>query len=88
MKSYTETRAHLDERIVQYIEGRRLNINGINENILEKKQFLQVLGYGRLRVSKDEFLPLGQCENTRISAVVKGLYSSAKRRLRDLVLSS
>jgi len=84
MKSPTETPFHYDERIVQYIEGRRININGIYEDVERKREFVRdILGYSRLRVGKNEFLPLGQCNDTRISIVAKQAYFSAKKRLEE-----
>jgi hypothetical protein len=88
MKRPTETQLHYDERIVQYIEGGRININGIYEDVERKREFVRdVLGYSRLRVGKNEFLPLSQCNDTRISVVAKQAYSSAKKRLEETVQS-
>jgi predicted adenine nucleotide alpha hydrolase (AANH) superfamily ATPase len=83
MKRPTETRAHYDERIVQYIEGKRINIDGIHNDRKDKEEFIRnVLGYERLRVGKDEFVPISQCNDTRISSVAREAYSAAKRRLK------
>ncbi len=84
MRNYREERRHLDERIVQYIEGRRLDINGVYRDIDKKREFLrEVLDFSRLRVGKDEFLPISQCKEERISLVVKEAYYNAKRRLEE-----
>ena len=83
MKRPTKTQAHYDERLVQYIEGKRININGIHEDRREKEEFTQnILGYDRLRVGKNEFVPLKQCDDARISSAVREAYSAAKRRLK------
>jgi len=82
MKSHTESRVHLDERIVRYIEEKRLNVNGIYQDLARKREFLQdVLGYSRLRIGKNQFASLKECNDERISVVVKEVYSSAKKRL-------
>jgi len=84
MKKYTETQVHFDERIVQYIEGKRINLNGVYEDIPRKREFIRdVLGYSRLRTGKNQFVPLSECNESRISVVVKEAYSSAKRRLEE-----
>ena len=83
MKRPTETRAHYDERIVQYIEGKRINIDRIYDDIDRKREFLRdVLGYNRLRIGKNEFVDISQCNDTRISSVAREAYSAAKRRLK------
>ena len=82
MKSYTEDRLHFDNRIVEYIEGRGLKVNGIYQDIQRKREFLRdILGYNGLRVGKNQFAPLNECNDERISVVVKGIYSSVKKRL-------
>ncbi len=85
MKRPTETRAHYDERIVQYIEGKRINVDGIHNDRKDKEDFIRdILGYERLRVGKDDFVPLSRCDDARISNVVKGAYLPAKKRLHRL----
>jgi len=83
MKRPTETRAHYDERLVQYIEGKRINVDKIYDDIDRKKEFLRdVLGYNRLRIGKDEFADINRCNEARISSAVKEAYSAAKKRLK------
>ena len=82
MRNSPEIRAYLDERIVHYIERNGININRIYDDITRKKKFLQeVLGYTRLRTGKNQFAFLDQCEDTRISVVVRDSYTNAKKRL-------
>ena len=82
MGNYTEDRVHLDERIVEYVERKRLNVNGIYEDVQRKREFLRdILGYSRLKVGKNQFVSLNECRDERISVVAKSIYSSAKKRL-------
>ena len=87
MRSLTESREHQDERIVDYIERRRIDVNGVYKDVSEKREFLQnVMGYNGLRAAgkdqKDQFPPLIRCTPEKISVVVKGIYSGAKKRLQ------
>ena len=83
MKKPTETKAHYDERIVQYIEGKRINVDGVYDDVDRKREFLRdVLGYNRLRIGKDEFVDINQCNEARISSVAMEAYSAAKKRLK------
>lgn len=83
MKDYTEDRLHLDKRIVEYVEGRRLNINGIYEDIKRKIEFLRdVLGYHGLVVEKNQpTVPLEGCKPSRISFATRKEYLAAQKRL-------
>ena len=89
MIEYGWERQQLDRRIVNYVETNRLNLRGFDRDIQRKREFLRkVMGYTRLTIGKNESAPLEDCNDGRISLVVKGLYSSAKKRLAKLVLSA
>jgi hypothetical protein len=89
MRRPTESRAYLDKRIVEYIEGNRIDVNGVYADIQRKKEFLRdILGYSRLRTGRDQFASLNECADARISSVVKGTYFNAKKRLEENVKSS
>jgi hypothetical protein len=83
MRSPTESRTHLDERIINYIEGKRINIDKVYGDRKEKEEFIQnILGYSRLKVGRDKYAPLNQCNDARISLMAKGAYYAAKKRLQ------
>lgn len=83
MRSPTESQTHLDERIINYIDGKRLDIEGIYKDLQRKREFLHsVMGYNGLMIGKNQFIPLEKCNDERVSVVVKGIYSGAKKRLQ------
>lgn len=83
MKLPTETQEHFDERIVDYIDRHRIDVNGIYKDLKEKREFLRdVVGYSRLMIGKGQFVPLSQCADERVSSTVKGIDSAARKRLQ------
>lgn len=85
MKRYTETQVNFDERIVKYIEEKRIKVNEIYEDIQRKTEFLRnVLGYNGLVVERNRpTCPLKDCKPGRISAVARKEYLAAKKRLEE-----
>ncbi|OGJ12461.1 hypothetical protein A3K82_02900 [Candidatus Pacearchaeota archaeon RBG_19FT_COMBO_34_9] len=89
MKRPTESRTYFDKRVVEYVEKNRIDVNGVYADIQRKREFLRdVLGYSRLRTGRNQFASLNECADARISSVVKGAYSGAKKRLEENVKSS
>jgi hypothetical protein len=83
MRSPTEDQTHFDERVVDYIDRHRLNLNGVYDDLKRKREFLHtVMGYNGLMVGKSQFTPLEKCNDERVSVVVKGIYSAARKRLQ------
>ena len=82
MKRPTETQEQYDERIVQFVEGKRININGIYADIPYKKKLLIFAGVPGLSVTGGGRVSVEECDNdARISGAAKDLYSDAKKRL-------
>ena len=82
MRSPTESQEHRDERIVDYIERRRMDVNGYRDS-QENREFLHnIMGYDRLMARGGEPVPLKKCTDGKVSLTVREIYSGAKKRLQ------
>ena len=84
---YTTKQYKQDLQVVEAVEKEGIDIYNFDSDIDRKIELLREIGYKNLRVGAnkdmDTFSPVDECDYARISAVVKGKYSIALKRLEE-----
>lgn len=87
VKHYTPRQHQQDLRIVKDVDGQEINLYDYFEDADRKRTILRGIGYRGLRVasngSGEPFIPLENCNDERVSAVLIERYDTAKRRLNE-----
>jgi len=86
-KPYYLTDYERDNLVISTIEKLGINVDDLYTNINQKIKLLKKIKYHSIRVgpekSKHPFRRISECEDFRISAVMRNIYNLAKRRIQE-----